>query len=89
LLVKQNRRKRETADSSSGNAVSFSSARTAKRFPRGGRYSLNLFSQNVDTNCPFQFQKRSELVVGVHNEASSVAAMRVSNPDCSAFAIQC
>jgi hypothetical protein len=33
---------------------------------------------------PFQFQKRSQLVIGTHNETLSVAAMRVSNPDCAA-----
>ena len=36
---------------------------------------LNLFSQNVDTNCPFQFQKRSQLFIGTHNETLPVAAI--------------
>jgi len=31
----------------------------------------------------FAFQKRSQLFIGAHNETLSVAAMRVSNPDCS------
>jgi hypothetical protein len=39
--------------------------------------SLNLFSQQVDTNRPFQFEKRSELVIGTHNETLAIAAMRV------------
>jgi hypothetical protein len=32
-------------------------------------------------NRPFQFQKRSPLFIGMHNETLSVAAMRVNNPD--------
>jgi hypothetical protein len=36
----------------------------------------------------FQFQKRSQLFVGVHNKALSVAAMRVSNPDRSPLRIK-
>jgi len=43
--------------------------------------SLNLFSQQVDTNRPFQFEKRSELVIGTHNAPLSVTAMCVSDPD--------
>jgi hypothetical protein len=41
----------------------------------------------VDTNRPFQFQKRNQLFIGAHNEPSSVAAMRVSNPDCPPLTI--
>ena len=48
---------------------------------------LHLFNQNVETNRPFQFQKRRPLFVGVHNKALSVAAVRVSNPDCSPVGI--
>jgi hypothetical protein len=33
----------------------------------------------VQTDRPFQFQKRSRLVIRVHNEALTVAAMRISN----------
>ena len=29
----------------------------------------------------FEFQKRSQLVIGVSNEAPSIVAVRVSNPD--------
>jgi len=32
-------------------------------------------------NRLLQFKKRSQLFIGTHNEALSVAAMRVSNPD--------
>jgi hypothetical protein len=32
-------------------------------------------------NSRFQFQKRSQYFIGVHNEALSVAAMRVSDED--------
>jgi hypothetical protein len=38
-------------------------------------------------NHPFQFQKRSQLFIRVHNETVSVAAMRVSNPEGSSFVI--
>jgi len=37
----------------------------------------------MDTNRPFQFQKRSQVYIGLHNKALSVLAVRVSNPDCS------
>jgi hypothetical protein len=39
----------------------------------------------VDTNRPFQFQKRSQFVIGVHNETLSVIAMRASNEDGAHF----
>jgi len=35
----------------------------------------------VDTNRPFQFQKRSPLFIGVHNEPLSIVAVCVNNPD--------
>jgi hypothetical protein len=37
----------------------------------------------------FQFRKRSQYFFGVHNEAVSVVAMCVNNPDCSPVAIHC
>jgi hypothetical protein len=37
----------------------------------------------------FKFQKRCQLFVSVHNEALTVATMRVSNEDGSAFGINC
>jgi hypothetical protein len=36
----------------------------------------------MDTNRPFQFQKRSQLFIGVHNEPLSIVAMCINNPDC-------
>src|SRR5205809_1014412 len=48
--------------------------------PRRGCKPLNLFSQNVDTNRPFQFQKCRQLFIGSHNETLPVAAMRVRGP---------
>jgi len=48
--------------------------------------SLNLFSQQVDTNRTFQFQKRSQLFIGANDEPFSVT-VRVNNPDCSPFGI--
>jgi hypothetical protein len=47
--------------------------------------NCDLFSQNVETNRPFQFQKRSPLLIRVHNETLSIVAMRINNPDCSPF----
>jgi hypothetical protein len=38
-------------------------------------------------NRRFEFQKRSQLFIRVHNETLSVAAMCVSNPDRSPFTI--
>ena len=37
---------------------------------------------------PLQFNKRSQLVIGVHNEAVSVIAMSVNNPNRPPFKIQ-
>jgi len=34
----------------------------------------------VDTNGPFQFQKRRQFLIGMHNKAPSVA-VRLDNPD--------
>jgi hypothetical protein len=48
---------------------------------------LNLVSQQAETNCPFQFQKRSRLCVGVNNEPLTVVAMRVSNEHRSSVGI--
>jgi hypothetical protein len=36
---------------------------------------------------PIQFHKRSQLLAWVHNETSSIAAMRVNNPGCSPLRI--
>src|SRR5882724_4107422 len=47
-----------------------------------------LFIQQVDTNRSFQFQKCSQLFIRAHDEAVSVAAMRVHNPDCAPLKIQ-
>ena len=51
--------------------------------------SLGTQTRNVNmnrfghANRRLQFYKRSQLFLRVHNETLSVAAMRVSNPDCS------
>jgi hypothetical protein len=42
----------------------------------------------VDTSRPFQFQKRGQLFIGVHNEALPVATMRIRNPDRSPLRVQ-
>ena len=36
-----------------------------------------------------QFQKRSQLFIGVHNETLSIVAIRISDPDRSPARIQC
>jgi hypothetical protein len=41
----------------------------------------------VDTNCPFQFQKRRQDFIRTHHEMLAVVAMRVSNPDCPPLTI--
>jgi len=38
-------------------------------------------------NRAFEFHKRSQLCIRVHNEPLAVVAMRVGNPDCSPFEI--
>src|SRR5262249_37421075 len=38
--------------------------------------------------CRFEFQKRSQLFIGTHNETLSVVAVCVSTPDRAAFTIQ-
>jgi len=37
-------------------------------------------------NRPFRFQKPAQLVIRMHDETLSVAAMCVGNPDCSSAA---
>jgi hypothetical protein len=41
----------------------------------------------LTANRRFEFQKRRQYFIRTHNETFSVAAMRVHNPDCSAFTI--
>jgi len=36
----------------------------------------------------FEFEKRSQLFTRTHNVTLSLAAMRVSNPDCSPFVLE-
>jgi hypothetical protein len=43
--------------------------------------------RNNHSNRRFQFQKRSQLFIRVHNQALSVAAMRVCNPNRSPLRI--
>jgi len=47
-----------------------------------------VFSQKLDTNRPLQFQKRSQLFIGAHNEMLSVAVVCIDNPDCSCFVVE-
>jgi hypothetical protein len=39
-------------------------------------------------NRRFEFAKRGQYFIRPHNETLSIAAMRVSNPDCSPLGIQ-
>jgi hypothetical protein len=53
-----------------------------------GTTSASMSIQNfADTNRPFEFEKRGQLFIRMHNETLSVAAMRVHNPDCPPVAI--
>jgi|SRR5262245_34475372 len=80
------------ADSSSKNRINFSSAWTTKRFPSPRCAStiqiVSPFSQLVDTDRPFQFQKRSQFFIRTHNETLAVVAVCVSNPDCSPLGLE-
>jgi hypothetical protein len=52
------------------------------------RPTVIYFLGNPQTqNRRFRFEKRAELFVGTHNKASSVAAVRVNNPDRSPLGI--
>jgi len=51
-----------------------------ERIVGAGRLRLYI-NPSASPNRRFQFQKRAEPFVGVHNETLSVAAMCVSNPD--------
>jgi len=42
----------------------------------------------VTVDRRFQFQKRSQLFIGVHNETFSVAQMYIHDPNCSSRRIQ-
>jgi hypothetical protein len=41
------------------------------------------FKSLTHANRQFQFYKRSQLFIRSHNEALTVAAVRISNEDCS------
>jgi hypothetical protein len=43
--------------------------------------------QKPVSNRRFEFQKLRQLFIHTHNEPLTVAAMRVSNPDCSPFTV--
>jgi hypothetical protein len=47
----------------------------------------SIFCQKMSANHPREFKKRSQLFIRVHDEALTVAAMRVCNPDCSPVGI--
>ena len=36
----------------------------------------------IQPNCRFEFHKRGQLFIRLHNEAFSIVGMRVSNADC-------
>ena len=63
----------------SGKPTTLRQTVTGTRAPRN--VSLNLFSQQVDTNRPFQFQKCSPFFTRTHHETLFVVAVCVSNPD--------
>jgi hypothetical protein len=69
------------AASNSRNAVSFSLACTFLRGP------LRDQTHRERMNRPLQFQKRGQHFIGANDETPSIVAVRVHNPDCSAFNI--
>jgi hypothetical protein len=44
-------------------------------------------SVGVDTNRPFQLQKRSQLFIRTRDETLAIAPMRISDENCSSFTI--
>jgi hypothetical protein len=48
---------------------------------------FDIFCQKMSGNDSREFKKRSQLIIGAHNETFSVAAMCVSNPDGSPLGI--
>jgi hypothetical protein len=86
------------ADSSSTNAVSFSSARTTAHH---ASFLLSKFLElvrieqepvrvfvSVQFHRRFQFHKRGQLFICPDNEPLSIIKMRVSNEGCSSARIQ-
>jgi hypothetical protein len=59
----------------------FSDAESGKNLVRLSRQFV------ASANRRFEFNERSQFFNRTHNETLSLAAMRVSNPDCSAFTI--
>jgi hypothetical protein len=53
----------------------------------GSRINTSTQSAALTTNLPFQFHKRSQLLIRSHNETLPIVAMRVNNPDCSPLRI--
>jgi hypothetical protein len=66
----------QIAACSSRKAVSFSATHISAR-------SLQDQTHRELVNRPFHFTKRGQLFIRVRNKTLSVAAIRVSNPDCS------
>jgi hypothetical protein len=54
---------------------------------RLGFQRVSSFITGWDTNRAFQFQKRRQLLIGLHNETLSVVAMRICNKDRSPVGI--
>jgi hypothetical protein len=50
--------------------------------------AIALMIMPVGLNCGFEFEKGNQLLVCMHNKASSVAALCGHNPTWSAFAIR-
>lgn len=50
--------------------------------------AIALMIMSVGLNCGFEFEKGRQLLICMHNKASSVAALCCHNPNWSAFAIR-
>ena len=61
---------------------------------RGNRWVLvaltliGLLNGYLPACTRLEFQKRSQLFIGTHDETRSIIAVCVNNPDCAPFAIQ-
>jgi hypothetical protein len=54
----------------------------------GKNLSCSSSTVGASANCPFQFLKRRQLFIGVHNETLSVIAVSIDIPDRSPFTVQ-
>jgi hypothetical protein len=73
------------SSSSEGFSCALKSLRVIQVFLKDAEFGKNLANLSnqfaASANRRFEFQKSGQLFIGTHNEAFSIAAMRVCNPD--------